>query len=276
MSEIQKYQAPERTLEPQNQQQAHDLSSMFAKSGLFPHLKNPGQVYAVIAVGRELGIPMMKALTDIYITNDKLGISASKFGMSSDLMMAICLRHSEICDYFDHVESTNTYAIYKTRRKGRPEQTLKFTIEQARDLGLTNKAQWKSQPANMLRKRAISTLARMIYPDLLSGCYEKDEAEQIQSVDASVPVQIDPPVEVRVRQKINLDPVETEDEIYEIALVTIEKTEGIENLEKLMHHVQQHAKLTERGKEELIGLICAKISEEEEAGNEEVSLHYAT
>jgi len=83
--------------------------------------------------------------------------------------------------FFRCVESTDERAAYSTQRKGDPEPTtLTFTLAQAKQAGLVQAGgNWAKYPAAMLRARASSALARDVYPDLLLGCYEEDEGQEI-------------------------------------------------------------------------------------------------
>ena len=48
----------------------------------------------------------------------------------TELMRALCLRATGKCEYFDFIEGDATYAIFETKRVGRPPQREKYTIEQ--------------------------------------------------------------------------------------------------------------------------------------------------
>jgi hypothetical protein len=58
----------------------------------------------------------------------------------------------------------------KGLRRGDTEwQTVTWTIDRAKDLGLTGKENWKKQPQAMLLARATSELARLIAADAILG-----------------------------------------------------------------------------------------------------------
>lgn len=161
-------------LEPTGPRDALDVAIELAKSGLFPHLANPGAVFAVMAKGRELGLPMMTALTDVCIIKGKIQLSAAA-------MMAVCLGKGA-AEYFAMVESTPERATYRTKRKGDQETRHTFSIQDAQQMGLAGLDQYKKQPATMLRWRCVAALARMVYPDVLAGCYTPDEIGDIEPV----------------------------------------------------------------------------------------------
>jgi hypothetical protein len=146
------------------------LAKTMATSGLMPSaLRNkPADILIVLMAGRELGIGPMQSVQDINVIQGKPVYSA-------DLMVALCKR-SRVCEFFRLVEGTDERATYETKRVGSPQpETLTFTIEDAKRLGLTGRDNYQKQPKTMLRHRAAAALARDVYPDLVRG-YDPDEA----------------------------------------------------------------------------------------------------
>jgi hypothetical protein len=164
-------------LEPSTAEQAFWLASQLVKSGLLGRsVQRPEAAFAIILAGRELGLTAMQSLRSIHIIEGKPTLS-------SDLMAALVMR-SPTCEYFQLVESTNTIARYVTKRVGakNKETPMSFTWEDAKLAGVTNKNNWKTYPAAMLRARCIASLARVVYPDLLMGIYETDEISEPKSM----------------------------------------------------------------------------------------------
>jgi hypothetical protein len=58
-------------------------------------------------------------------------------------------------------------------------------MEQAKAAGLSGGDNWRKHTAAMLRARCSSALARAVYPDLMMGVYEHDEAREIEGGSAS-------------------------------------------------------------------------------------------
>ena len=101
--------------------------------------------------------------------------------MSADLMVALVLKHRDVCEYFRLVESTPERATYETLRDGSDKPSiLTYTIEDAKRANLLNNPTWKSHPAAMLRARCGTALARATYPDLVLGVYDEYEGEEIR------------------------------------------------------------------------------------------------
>lgn len=120
----------------------------------------PHEATAAILAGMECGLSPMAALRSFDIIQ---GQAAPR---------AITLR--AIVQSFGHdmvlEESTASRCKMRGRRNGAGEwQTVVWTIDRARQLGLTNKANWKNQPQAMLVARATSELARLVAADAILG-----------------------------------------------------------------------------------------------------------
>jgi hypothetical protein len=161
---------PTRAFEPNSIDEGYDLAKLLVASGLMPRgVQRPEAAFAIIAAGRELGLTAMQSLRSIHIIEGKPTLSA-------DLVAALCKSRTDVCRYFRMVESTDTIARYETLRVGEPEPTaMSFTIEEAKQAGVTGKDNWKKYPKAMLRARCITALARAVYPDLAMGVYDPDE-----------------------------------------------------------------------------------------------------
>lgn len=160
--------------EPQSLEQALSLATTLSKSGIIPDALRgkPADVLVILMTGRELGIGPMQSLRGISVIKGKPVLSA-------DLMVAQCLRHRGVCEFFRLVESTPTVARYQTKRVGSEPVDLAWSMEDARRAGLESSQNWRNHPAAMLRARCSSALARAVYPDLVGGIYEESEGEEI-------------------------------------------------------------------------------------------------
>lgn len=171
--------------EPSNFTQAMEAARLLHKCGFFPDsCRNPEAAFVILCKGRELGLPMMQAATEICIVKGKVQLSAA-------LMVALVLR-SGAAEYFKCTETTPTRAVYETKRRGYDPQSLAWTIEDAQRAGLIRRGEkgpsaWEAHPAAMLRARASSALARMVYPDILVGVYTPDEIRDFDRRDELPP-----------------------------------------------------------------------------------------
>ena len=165
---------PTQAFEPRSIDEALQLSKLLVASKLLPRsIATPEAAFAIIATGRELGMTAMQSLRSIHVIEGKPTLSA-------DLIAALVKSRPDICKYFMLVESTATCATYETLRNGDPRPTvMSFTINEAQGAGLTGKDNWRKYPAAMLRARAITALARSVYPDLALGIYDEDELEPV-------------------------------------------------------------------------------------------------
>lgn len=174
--------------EPQSMDQAMTLASTLAKSGIIPDtLKGkPADILVVLMTGRELGVGPMQAMRGISVIKGKPVLSA-------DFMVALCLRHRDICEFFRLVESTPAVAHYQTKRLGSEPVDLKWSMQDAERAGLAGGQNWRNHPAAMLRARCSAALARAVYPDLVGGLYEESEGEEMKGHKSAPVVSIAPP-----------------------------------------------------------------------------------
>lgn len=150
--------------------EALTISKTFYDSGMFPKLRSPEQVFAIIAAGRELGMPAMQSLRSLHFYEGRISLS-------SDLIVAL-IKRSASCKYLKLVEYTDKACEMETLRDGDPGPTrMRWTIEDAMKAGLTGKDNWKKYPRDMLRARCGASICRAVYPELAMGLYDSDSGE---------------------------------------------------------------------------------------------------
>ena len=131
-------------------------------------------VAAAILAGRELGLGPMTSLANIHLIKGKPALAAL-------LMRALIQSRGH---QWQDVETTDTRAVIRARRKGESEwTTVQFTADQARhakiDLG--------GYPQDKLYARATSRLARRKFADVIAGMpYSAEELE-----DGEVPTELE-------------------------------------------------------------------------------------
>lgn len=159
---------------------AFHVAERLSQSSFVPaqYRGKPVELTAAILAGIEVGLSPMAAMRSFDMIQ---GVSAPR---------AITLR--AVVQAHGHelvlVESTSTRCRMKGKRKGSEEwQSVTWTIERARDLGLLGKDNWKKQPAAMLMARATSELARLIASDAILGIgYSSEEVADGGSYDQQV------------------------------------------------------------------------------------------
>jgi hypothetical protein len=126
-------------------------------------------IFAIIQKAKSLKINPIDALGGgLYFTNGKVGMSAE--------MMNTLIRshgHSIIKD----TKSNDSICILHGKRADNGDTwTESFSIEDAKRAGIYKEnTPWGKYPRNMCFNRALSNLARQLFPDVIKGCYEIDE-----------------------------------------------------------------------------------------------------
>jgi hypothetical protein len=195
----------------------------------------PADVFLILMTGQDLGLAPTQALRGIHIIKGKAVISA-------DLMIALCLRQKDVCEYFSVVKTTDQVAVYETKRVGvKQPVTMEFTIKQAENAQLTTKQgdTWKNYPAAMLRARCAAALARTVYPDLVMGVYETGEGAEIA---AGFPQNGDHPIEAEVVEDTSKI---SEADAIDSTLAAIKNMQSLSDLQRLDDEIKAmspHAK----------------------------------
>lgn len=149
------------------------LAKALTKAGGFipQHLKNEGEIAAVILAGRELGLPPMTSLRSLSLIKGKVTLAAD---VQLALMVKAGAKHRWISD------GSNGVAKLELTRPGYEPHTSTFTLEDAQKAGLASQDNYKKHQGAMLRARAVSAAARAYMPDVLAGCYVPGELEEDQ------------------------------------------------------------------------------------------------
>ena len=165
-------------LEPIDLNGAWKTACMMYESRMFGQFPNTQAIMAVILRGRSLGMDATTALSNFHVIEGKPTMHAS-------LIIALVL-NSKKAEYFDILETSEKIATWETKRIGRPSAKLSYTIEEADKAKLTGPTRsgkpsnWHTRPAVMLRWRAATDLARIVYPDITTGLYTPDEISEGQ------------------------------------------------------------------------------------------------
>lgn len=145
----------------------------------------------IMLTARDLGVSPMKALNGgFYVVNNKVIMSTA--------LMADRIRkagHSvKIPEW-----TSEKCAIIGVRKDNGDSIRLEYTMDDAQRAGLLKSPTWQKFPKNMLYNRAMSTLARVLFSDVVGNCYSEDEANDIQNIPAEQrPLESDP-VEINVK-----------------------------------------------------------------------------
>lgn len=168
MSNLAKYQEQKHELE-----HFRGLAAIAAKSGQHND-KSPEAMLNIMLTAHDLGISPMKALNGgFYLVNGKISMSAS--------MMADRIRkagHSiKIPEW-----TREKCVIIGVRKDNNDSIKFEFTMEDAQLAGLNSSPTWKRYPKHMLYARALSTIARTLFPDVVGNAYSEEERFDIMNV----------------------------------------------------------------------------------------------
>ena len=149
------------------------MAEAAAKSGLFG-MKTPEQALALMMLCQAEGIHPMKAVAEYHIIQGRPALKA-------DAMLARFLRAGGAVKW-NRLDDKEVSATFTHPQTG--EVTINWTMEMAKNAGLTGKDTWKQYPRQMLRSRVISEGVRTMYPGVADGIYTPEE---VQDFDAKPP-----------------------------------------------------------------------------------------
>lgn len=162
-----------------------DLAPLIGTDFLPRQIDTPHKALAIVLKGRELGIPPMEALAQLYVVNGKVT-------MQAQLMLALIAR-SGLGTWQIEESTAQACTVVMKRSDNGAAMRLRFTIEEAKAAGLLGKSgsAWSAYPAAMLRARAISACARIVFPDVIGGMYTPEELDVPVVVNAEGDIEID-------------------------------------------------------------------------------------
>lgn len=160
---------------------ASEIASQLVRSSFVPESfrGKAHEATAAILAGIEVGLQPMAALRSFDV------IQGQAAPRAVTLRAILQSQGHEI----ELVDSTATRCKMRGRRKGADAwQEVLWTIDRAKQLKLTGKANWQNQPQAMLVARATSELARLVASDAILGiAYSVEEiADGLDSAASTV------------------------------------------------------------------------------------------
>lgn len=212
-------------------QTTQQLCAMLMKT---PHYAKMGAegVFAVVEAAKSLNVDPRLALGGgLYYVKGKVEMSAR---MMNALIRA--QKHSVTRDK----KSDETICILHGKRADNGDTwTESFSMQDATRAGLLGSNVWKTYPKDMLFARALSRLARQLFPDIIGNCYVEGEIlfdETIRDISevAELP-QIEAPAvpkngTISEEQFRNLDFLLSQVPDYKQTIVEFLGKKGISNL----------------------------------------------
>jgi hypothetical protein len=143
------------------------LCQILVNSGMLPRdIRTPESALAIMLKGRELGIGPMAAFAGITVIQGKPVVSPQ-------LMLSLINRSGLMEDM--KIEDDGETCRVTMKRKGRSPHTAAFSMQNAREMQLAGKDNWKKMGAIMRQWRAAAACSRIVFPDVIDGMYLPEE-----------------------------------------------------------------------------------------------------
>jgi hypothetical protein len=152
------------------------MAEAAAKSGLFG-MKTPEQALALMMLCQAEGIHPMKAVAEYHIIQGRPALKA-------DAMLTRFLRAGGTVKW-NRLDDKEVSATFTHPQTG--EVTINWTMEMAKNAGLSGKDTWKQYPRQMLRSRVISEGVRTMYPGVADGIYTPEEVQDFDTKPPTSP-----------------------------------------------------------------------------------------
>jgi hypothetical protein len=163
------------SLVPKNYEEAKVMALDLSKSEIIPkdYQGKPANCLIAIMMGAEVGLAPIQSLQGIMVVNGRPSIWG-------DTAVGLVLA-SKFCEYMsDEWDQKTGTATFKTKRVGKPEVVRTFSLQDAKDAGLFNKAgPWQGYKPRMCFNRARAFGLRDVYADVLKGLAIYEEVRDI-------------------------------------------------------------------------------------------------
>jgi hypothetical protein len=156
----------------------HKLCDLLMKTPHYAKMGSEG-IFAVVETAKSLGIDPRIALGGgLYYARGKVEMSARAMG-------ALIRKHKH--SITKDAKSTDKICILNGKRADNGDTwTASFSLEEAQKAGLTKNQTWQMYQQDMLYARALTRLARQLFPDVIGNVYitgEIDDENSAANVD---------------------------------------------------------------------------------------------
>ena len=168
-------------------------------SGLLPKsIKTAEQAFAIITLGAELGFAAWQSMNSIDVIQGKPTLKPQA-------MLAL-IHRSGLAEMVkipnvDEIAKSSAATVTMTRKGGMTHtetftwamaelmETTEYVDNQKRTVPMVQKYNWRTMPEIMMKWRAVSACARVVFPDVIMGMYTADEidADSVRVSDAIYP-----------------------------------------------------------------------------------------
>lgn len=142
------------------------MATAVAKSGLFG-IKSAEQGVALMLIAQAEGLHPAIAARDYHIIQGRPALKAdamlARFQQAGGKVEWKVYTDQEVTGVFSHPAGGSL--------------SVTWTMQQAKQIGLAGKDNWKNFPRAMLRSRCISEGIRSVYPGCVVGTYTEEETE---------------------------------------------------------------------------------------------------
>jgi len=157
----------------------NQMAQAASKSPIYKRWGGFEGILMILLTARELGLPPMMSL------NGGINNILGKIELSARSMNGLIRRagHQVIT-----ITSGDTICTLKgVRADTKEEMEVSFFIEEAKKMGLLKQGSaWEKTPNDMLYARALSRLARRLFPDVIGTCYVEGEIPRTKSDEIDV------------------------------------------------------------------------------------------
>lgn len=196
-------------------------------------------IFGVIQMAKSLGVDPIQAL------NGGLYPVDGKIEMDGRLMMSLIRQagHSITKDK----KSTPTHCILHGKRADTGDTWSEcFGIQDAKQAGLLSRGVYQKYGRDMFQWRALSRLARFLFPDVIRGCYVLGEIKDAPNLNDPVDYEMEEKYADIINNEIYEDKPERVKRITKEQAEEIDQLIGNDNIYRnhLMNYLSEHYRIT--------------------------------
>jgi len=215
-----------------------------------PHYSKMGQegIFAIVETAKSLGIDPRQALGGgLYFVRGKVEMSAR--------MMNALIRSKKHSVTRDKKSNDEICILHGRRADNNDMWTESFSVVEAKKAGIyKDSGPWATYTRDMLFARALSRLARQLFPDIIGNCYVEGELSLDPSLKEEMPHQS---TAVEIADK------RSEDEVDELIALFNEIPEYREEIEAFLQKkdIDDFADMPKEMYEKVLKRAISKVEE---------------
>lgn len=164
-----------------------DFSNKLAKSAMIPtnFRGKVEDIFVTILYGREFGISPINALNSICLIQGQVTMKAATMNA------IVRARFPKALIDIKNDQKAMRVIVTTQRSENDIPYVADWDMARAEQMGLTSKHNWKVQPLNMLRARALSEALRTVFADVLMGLYSTEEMQYVEEEKPTTQIVLD-------------------------------------------------------------------------------------